>query len=146
MNILSTFLFGIVAYAALSAYTLFGWVLIFFPGLRTKVDGLLQSILGKESSEDLLYKHGPSFAHSEPALSFWWMGVKYQMIVMIGSSLVWLVMFKLFHAPGPAWLQTFTLKGILSIQVVATVLYVLASAITNPVNPDSIEPDIDDNK
>jgi hypothetical protein len=70
--------------------------------------------------------------------------VKYQIIVMIGASLFWLIMFKLFHAPGPVWLQTFTLKGVLLIQVVATVLYVLAGAITNPVNPDSIEPDIDD--
>lgn len=146
MATLFTFLFGIMAHVLLLIYALIGWVLVLMPTFRHRVDAALMDLLGEETAKDLLENHGPSFAHGEPALSFWWISVKFQLIITVAATIFWALLFKLMHTPGPVWLQTFTLKGILATQAIMTVLYVLASAITMPADPDNIDIDANHNQ
>lgn len=116
---------------------------VFTPVLRGKLDRYLtQDVLGKERAEFLLYRHGPSFAHSEPALSFWWMTVKLELLAFVSSYMVWAVAFKVFHLRGPSWLTGgwFSVKGVLAVEATLYVLYMIADVLTNPDPPDNMVP------
>lgn len=127
----------------LALFAVAGWMTLFTPVFRGQLDRwLIEDVLGKEKAEFLLYRYGPSFAHSEPALSFWWMTVKLELLAFVSSSIVWAVAFKVFHLRGPSWLTDgwFSVKGVLAVEATLYVLYMVAAVLTDPDPPDNMVP------
>jgi hypothetical protein len=127
----------------LALFAVAGWMTLFTPAFRGQLDKwLIEDVLGKEKAEFLLYRHGPSFAHSEPALSFWWMTVKLELLAFATGYMAWAVAFKLFHLRGPSWLINgwFSVSGVLAVEITLYVLYMIADVLTNPDPPDMVPP------
>lgn len=118
--------------------------MIFTATLRRKMDRwLVEDVFGKEQAEFILYKNGPSFAHSEPTLAFWWLALKIELIAFTTASIAWALMFKLAHMNGPAWLThgSYSVAGVFAVQTVAYILYAIAEALTDPADPGTMPPE-----
>lgn len=127
----------------IAMFALGAWLLVFFPGLRQKTDVLLKSLideaLGKGEAEAVLYRTGPSWAQGEPTLAFWRLAVWFEFFMMMLAAVGWVILFKLFGLSGPVWLTSFTPLSVLAVNVVGTILYSLAMAVTITGDRDSKE-------